>query len=85
MPNCASPASTPQRLIATGKSNACPYSTATVSDASFVAPYSEIGASVEKASDNPAGDAPVGHAADVSGTNAGPSTTTGSRVSACTL
>ena len=38
LPNCPAPASTPQRLIHTGKLKVSPYSSAIASDASFVLP-----------------------------------------------
>jgi len=43
VPNWPAPASTPQRLIQTGKPYAAPYSSAKVSEASFVEPYRERG------------------------------------------
>ncbi len=54
-PELPAPASTPQRLIQTGKSKASPYSIASVSAASFVLPYKEMGARVEKSTPMPLG------------------------------
>src|SRR4051812_22090642 len=85
VPNWPPPASTPQRSIAIGRSNAWPYSRATASEASLVAPYREIGAVVGNVSDRPAADAPAGHAAAASGANRRPSTASGSAASAGTL
>ena len=85
VPNCPAPASTPQRSMTTGRSNASPYSTAMASDASLVAPYSETGPAVENDSVIPAGEAPAGHSAAVSGTNARSPATSGNAVKARTL
>ena len=59
-PNCPAPASTPHRLTHTGKPKAEPYSSASCSLASLVAPYRETGGSVEKVSSIPLAVRPAG-------------------------
>ena len=76
-PNWPAPASTPQRLMKTGKPKVSPYSSARASEVSLVAPYSEMGAVVAKVSSSPAAVRPAGSFAAGSGTKASAFTLTG--------
>src|ERR1700722_1158475 len=81
VPNWPAPASTPHRLIHTGTWNAEAYSCASSSDASFDAPYNEMGASVLKDSVTPEALTAAGHGCFGSSTYFEESTTNGNRAS----
>ena len=78
VPNCPAPANTPQRSTQTGKPKADPYSNASVSAASFVLPYNDIGGVVENSVLIPFAETPCGNGFEQSNTNDALRTSSGS-------